>query len=348
MLDAYDRARLNGFSGTRLDFQKSEYARAGLTAALDAGYQGSEESLQKSLAGTSDKSAWSAYEIAKAYGFNGSAQDWLDSLHGADGQTAYELAVSKGFQGNEQEWLDTLQGKDGLDAYQVWLSLGNVGEKNVFLESIRGIQGEQGPQGERGPQGEQGIQGPKGDKGDDGEDGQPPEHRWVGTALQFRRPDGTWGQLVELRGVRGVNGEIIAQPMGGGGGGSLSIQKFYDSADDFPTPGKTQILYFDKSTDPYGVYVWTGTEYQQVGGGGSTAQETFETVSKNQKSVDYELFYTDGDLTSIVYANGITKTLGYADGDLVTITLSGSTPTGIDLVKTLTYTDGELTSVAYS
>jgi hypothetical protein len=330
-----------------LDFQKSEYVRAGLTAALDAGYQGSEESLQKSLAGTSDKSAWSAYEIAKAYGFNGSAQDWLDSLHGADGQTAYELAVSKGFQGNEQEWLDTLQGKDGLDAYQVWLSLGNVGEKNVFLESIRGIQGEQGPQGERGPQGEQGIQGPKGDKGDDGEDGQPPEHRWVGTALQFRRPDGTWGQLVELRGVRGVNGEIIAQPMGGGGGGSLSIQKFYDSADDFPTPGKTQILYFDKSTDPYGVYIWTGKEYQQVGGGGSS-QETFETVSKNQKSVDYELVYTDGDLTSIVYANGITKTLGYADGELVTITLSGATPAGIDLVKTLTYTDGELTSVAYS
>jgi hypothetical protein len=347
MLDAYDRARLNGFSGTRLDFQKSEYARAGLTAALDAGYQGSEESLQKSLAGTSDKSAWSAFEIAKAYGFNGSAQDWLDSLHGADGQTAYELAVTKGFQGNEQEWLDTLQGKDGLDAYQVWLSLGNVGEKNVFLESIRGIQGEQGPQGDRGPQGEQGIQGPKGDKGDDGEDGQPPEHRWVGTALQFRRPDGTWGQLVELRGVRGVNGEIIAQPMGGGGGGSLSIQKFYDSADDFPTPGKTQILYFDKSTDPYGVYIWTGTEYQQVGGGGSS-QETFETVSKNQKSVDYELVYTDGDLTSIVYANGITKTLGYVDGELITITLSGSTPSGIDLVKTLTYTDGELTSVAYS
>jgi hypothetical protein len=135
--------------------------------------------------------------------------------------------------------------------------------------------------------------------------------------------------------------------VGGGGGGSLSIQKFYDSADDFPTPGKTQILYFDKSTDPYGVFIWTGTEYQQVGGGGSS-QETFETVSKNQKSVDYELVYTDGDLTSIVYTNGITKTLGYADGELVTIILSGATPAGIDLVKTLTYTAGELTSVAYS
>jgi hypothetical protein len=352
MLDAYDRARLNGFSGTRLDFQKSEYARAGLTAALDAGYQGSEDSLQKSLAGTSDKSAWSAYEIAKAYGFNGSAQDWLDSLHGADGQTAYELAVSKGFQGNEQEWLDTLQGKDGLDAYQVWLSLGNVGEKNVFLESIRGIQGEQGPQGERGPQGEQGIQGPKGDKGDDGEDGQPPEHRWVGTALQFKNPDGTWGRLVELRGIRGPNGEIIAQPgVGGGGGGTLSIQKFYASFAEFPAVGKSQILYFDKSVNPYGVYVWTGTEYQQVGGGGSTDQETFESVSKNIASSDYELTYNGaGDLTVITYANGIIKTLGYLEsGDLGTITLSGSTPLGISLQKSLTYNEaGDLISVSYS
>jgi hypothetical protein len=354
MLDAYDRARLNGFSGTRLDFQKSEYSRAGMGAAVEAGFQGDEEAMQKSMLGLPEQEAWPAYEIAKAYGFNGTPKDWIDSLHGADGQTAYELAVSKGFQGTDEEWLETLQGKDGLDAYQVWLSEGNIGEKDVYLESQRGIQGEQGPQGVQGPQGEQGIQGPKGDKGDkgdNGKDGQTPEHRWVGTALQFRRPDGTWGQLVELRGVRGPNGETIVQPgVGGGGGGSLSIQKFYDNADDFPTPGKTQILYFDKSTDPYGVYIWTGTEYQQVGGGGSS-EETFETVSKNLKSFDYELTYNGaGDLTVITYANGIIKTLGYlGSGDLGTITLSGSTPAGIDLVKTLTYNgSGDLESVSYS
>jgi hypothetical protein len=61
----------------------------------------------------------------------------------------------------------------------------------------------------------------------------------------------------------------------------LSIQKFYASADDFPTPGKTQILYFDQSTDPYGVYVWTGTEYQQVGGGGSGTAYTVAVAGKN-------------------------------------------------------------------
>jgi hypothetical protein len=75
---------------------------------------------------------------------------------------------------------------------------------------------------------------------------------------------------------------------------------------------------------------------------------TFETVAKNLKAEDYTLNYTEGDLTSIVYANGVTKTLGYVDGDLSTITLSGATPDGIDLIKTLIYTDGELTAVTYT
>ena len=79
--------------------------------------------------------------------------------------------------------------------------------------------------------------------------------------------------------------------------------------------------------------------------------DTFETVSKNLKASDYELTYNEaGDLTVITYANGIIKTLGYlGSGDLGTITLSGATPGGIDLVKTLTYNEsGDLESVAYS
>jgi hypothetical protein len=287
MLDGYDKARLNGFIGTRLDFQKSEYTRAGMGAAVDAGYKGSEESLQKALI-ADEPEPWPALEVAKAYGFEGSAEEWLASLHGADGQTAYEIALAKGFQGNEQEWIDSLQGKDGLDAYHVWLSMGNVGEKDAYLESLRGIPGEQGEKGDKGEQGEQGIQGPKGDKGekgDRGEVGPMPKHEWDGTRIRFERPDGSWGEWVDLRGVRGVNGETIVQQVGGGGGGSLSIQKFYPTFEDFPAVGKTQILYFDQSTDPYGVYVWTGTEYQQVGGGASAPSETSYGVNirvKNQ------------------------------------------------------------------
>ena len=86
---------------------------------------------------------------------------------------------------------------------------------------------------------------------------------------------------------------------------------------------------------------------------GESWQETFETVSKNLKAKPFALNYTDGRLTSIVYntapAEFITKTLDYnEDGTLNTITLSGDTPSGIELIKTLEYTGGVLTAVSYS
>lgn len=92
-------------------------------------------------------------------------------------------------------------------------------------------------------------------------------------------------------------------------------------------------------------------EKGDTGATGDSFQETFETVSKNIKSWNYSLNYTLGELTSIIYTDGvdtITKTLYYTTGDLTSIVLSGDTPTGIDLTKTLTYTTGNLTGVTYS
>jgi hypothetical protein len=83
-----------------------------------------------------------------------------------------------------------------------------------------------------------------------------------------------------------------------------------------------------------------------VGGGG--LGETFETVSKNLDASDATYGYTLGELTSITYANGIVKTLAYGVDGLSTVTLSGSTPGGIDLVKTLIYSGGDLTSASYT
>ena len=34
-----------------------------------------------------------------------------------------------------------------------------------------------------------------------------PKHQWVGTALQFENPDGTWGNAIDLKGDRGEKGE---------------------------------------------------------------------------------------------------------------------------------------------
>lgn len=35
-----------------------------------------------------------------------------------------------------------------------------------------------------------------------GDDSLPPDHRWIGTKLQFRDPDGNWGKAVDLKGPR--------------------------------------------------------------------------------------------------------------------------------------------------
>lgn len=82
----------------------------------------------------------------------------------------------------------------------------------------RGEPGEPGKDGERGPMGMQGVKGAKGDIGPS------PEHQWVGTALAFQNPDGTWDQAVELKGDKGDQGPPGPpgeSRSGGGGGGRI-------------------------------------------------------------------------------------------------------------------------------
>lgn len=76
--------------------------------------------------------------------------------------------------------------------------------------------------------------------------------------------------------------------------------------------------------------------------------KTFETISKNLNVHNSSLNYTGDNLTSIVYSNGITKTFNYTGDNLTSVVLSGSTPSGILLTKTLTYSGGTLISVTYS
>jgi hypothetical protein len=77
--------------------------------------------------------------------------------------------------------------------------------------------------------------------------------------------------------------------------------------------------------------------------------ESFETVSKNLPSSDAVYTYNGtGDLASITYSNGIIKTLNYSLGVLTSVVLSGATPSGIELTKSLTYTATDLTAVTYS
>lgn len=93
-------------------------------------------------------------------------------------------------------------------------------------------------------------------------------------------------------------------------------------------------------------------QYISVGRGSTSSGgvvDSFETVSANLDASDATLNYdVDGNITSIDYSNGITKTFNYTGEDITSIVLSGSTPSGISLTKTLTYTSGDVTDIAYS
>lgn len=48
----------------------------------------------------------SAYQVAIQNGYEGTEQEWLDSLIGP---SAYEIAVADGYGGTEQQWLESLK-----------------------------------------------------------------------------------------------------------------------------------------------------------------------------------------------------------------------------------------------
>lgn len=110
----------------------------------------------------------SAYDLAVENGFEGTVQEWLDSLKGTDGQngvdgavgtngkSAYEIAQDNGFTGTEQEWLLSLkgangtQGADGKSAYQSYLdtTLDNPKlSESEWLDSLKGANGINGQNG---------------------------------------------------------------------------------------------------------------------------------------------------------------------------------------------------------
>ena len=121
---------------------------------------------------------------------------------GQNGKSAYEIAVENGFEGTEQEWLESLKGEpgepgtSGSDGQNGAAGQDGVGVKDAEINDkgelvitltngqvlnlgvVVGADGEQGPEGpqgkpgEDGEDGEQGPEGPQGKPGEDGEDGE--------------------------------------------------------------------------------------------------------------------------------------------------------------------------------
>ena len=137
---------------------------------------------QSSSSGSSSGGGQSAYQIAVEYGFEGTVEEWLQSLNGkdgtdgTDGQTPTigensnwflgENDTGKPSRGEKGEKGDSgekgpagANGKDGKSAYEIWKEqAGNENKtEEEFLASLKGEKGEKGNPGEKGDKGDPGT-----------------------------------------------------------------------------------------------------------------------------------------------------------------------------------------------
>ena len=77
---------------------------------------------------------------------------------------------------------------------------------------------------------------------------------------------------------------------------------------------------------------------------------SFETVSRNLDAADAAVTTNSiGVVTEVTYSNGVVKSFTFTGGGLIeALTLSGTTPNGIDLVNTFTYDGDDLTAISYT
>ena len=78
-------------------------------------------------------------------------------VSGVDGKTAYDLAIEKGYEGTLEEWLESLKGSNGKSAYELAVENGYSGTIEEWLESLNGTNGKDGSDGSDGEDGKDGI-----------------------------------------------------------------------------------------------------------------------------------------------------------------------------------------------
>lgn len=150
---------------------------------------------------------YSAYGIAVKHGFDGTEEEWLESLKGNQG----DPAINKGYYEDYNTFIEAHPtGNDG-DTYivgtQFYVWNGEEWEDAGSWQGPKGDKGDQGdkgdtgPTGPQGPKGDTGAQGPKGDTGAQG-----PEGPKGDKGDPFTYDDFTEEQLEALTGPQGPQG----------------------------------------------------------------------------------------------------------------------------------------------
>ena len=108
----------------------------------------------------------SAYELAEKYGYEGSLQEWLESLNG---KSAYEIAKENGYTGTESDWADALNAAAQNEVVTIRsASFSTEGELLITLSDgtvlnagvavgKNGVDGKNGQNGRDGQNGKDGV-----------------------------------------------------------------------------------------------------------------------------------------------------------------------------------------------
>lgn len=84
----------------------------------------------------------SAYQVAVQEGYQGTEDEWLESLNGEDGEkgepglSAYSEAVNMGFSGTKEDWLDSLKGEKGDRGQDGTVSFNDLTEEQIAMLRI--------------------------------------------------------------------------------------------------------------------------------------------------------------------------------------------------------------------
>lgn len=239
----------------------------------------------------------SAYAIAVAHGFEGTEEDWLESLKGAAGEQGTGLDL-RGMVASTDELPEPEDSTPG-QAYLVGTEAENVlwifDEEQNQYRPAGPLRGETGPQGPKGDTGATGPQGPKGDTGATGAAGPQGTQGERGPqgpqGAAFTYADFTKEQLEALTGPQGPKGDTGATgpagpkgdtgatgpegPQGpkgepGKDGTSFTVKDRYETLEELkqahPT-GQSGDAYAVGTEDDNVIYLWSESQqdYTSVG-----------------------------------------------------------------------------------
>ena len=146
-------------------------------------------------------------------------------ISGINGKSAYEIAKETGFDGTEEDWINSLKGENGINGKEIelnvndthiqWRYIGDTEWKDLYpLVSLKGAQGEKGDQGVPG---ENGI---------NGTNGKEIELQASDIYIQWRYIGETnWKNLIELASLKGPKGDQGIPGENGINGKEVEFQK---------------------------------------------------------------------------------------------------------------------------